>query len=95
MTKHVNADTSGWPSWLIKILVLGFALVFIGSLLVVLGAMFSSGFEGGGASVVIFIGPIPIVFGAGQNTALLILIGVIIALAMAIFSYVMYRKQRS
>ena len=78
---------SGWFLWL---LAAGLGLVFVGGLILVLAAAFGGGSAGSG--VVIFIGPFPIVFGAGPETAWLILIGVIIAVVSVVLFWVGRRK---
>jgi LPXTG-motif cell wall-anchored protein len=80
---------SGWFFWL---LAAGFGLVFAGGLILVLAAAFGGGF--GSSGVVIFIGPFPIVFGAGTETAWLILIGLAIAVASVVLFWVGRRKLR-
>ena len=81
---------SGSHSWLFLLLVAGIVLVFVG-VLVIAAATSSSG---GSAStgVVIFIGPIPIVFGSGPDAGVLILIGVIIA-AVSVALFAIFRRR--
>jgi uncharacterized membrane protein len=80
---------SGVPRWLFLMLLVGMIVVTIGVFLV-----FTSAASGGNGSagVIIFIGPIPIVFGAGPDSGLLILIAVIIAVIMLV-SFALMRKQ--
>lgn len=92
MLANTDTDEAATSGRLYKVLILGFALIVIGIIVVTVAASFNAESSVG---VVIFIGPIPIVFGAGQNAVLLILIGVILAVLMVIFSYVMFRKWRS
>ncbi len=72
------------------LLLLGFALVITGIILVI--ATILPG--GGSASVggVIFIGPFPIVFGAGPDAAWLIAIGIAISVFMILAFVLMRRK---
>jgi uncharacterized membrane protein len=76
-----------------RLLVFGFVLIFVGVIIVVLAAVFSgSGLSG--LSGVIFIGPFPIVFGAGPDTAWLITTSLVLAvLTLAVF-WVMSRRVR-
>ncbi len=71
-------------------LMLGFAVVIIGIILV----MASSLLGGGSASVggVIFIGPFPIVIGAGPDAVWLIAISIAISVLM-ILSFVLMRRR--
>ena len=71
-------------------LILGIALIFVGVAVLVVASVFVGG--SGSAGVVIFIGPFPIVFGAGPNAGWLILIGIIIAVFCMLFFWVMNRK---
>ena len=71
-------------------LILGVALVLIGiAVLVIVSVVFSSSTSVG---VVIFIGPFPIVFGAGPNASWLIIIGIILAALSVVLFLVMNRR---
>ena len=71
-------------------LVLGIVLVLIGIIvLVIVSVVFTSSASVGG---VIFIGPFPIVFGAGPNAAWLIIIGIILAVLSIVVFLIMYRR---
>ena len=74
--------------------VAGLVLVFIG--LIAIFAAVALG-NGGSASagIIIFIGPFPIVIGAGPDAGWLILIGIIIAVAAAVMFAVTRRKKLS
>ena len=88
----VTGDTGfGLSDRLFSFLLLGIALVFVGVAVLVVAAVL-----GGSGSVtgVIFIGPIPIVFGAGPDSAWLILISLIVA-ALSIALFVLSRRRRS
>ncbi len=76
---------------LFGVLIIGFLLVFIGIIILAIASVFSSS---GSFSVVIFIGPFPIVFGAGPDAYWLILIGIILAVLSIVFSYIFIRKKR-
>ncbi len=75
-----------------------FALVALGLVLIVVGVVVvfvSAAASGGGsasAGVVIFIGPIPIVFGAGPDAGMLILVGVVLAVVMVGLFAVLRRR---
>ena len=69
----------------------GFIVVFIGIILV----MAASAFGGNGSAssgIIIFVGPFPIVFGAGPSVELLILIGVVLA-ALSVVIFVLMRRK--
>ena len=69
----------------------GFILVLIGVILVMVASAF--GGDGSASSgIIIFVGPFPIVFGAGPNVGWLILIGVILA-ALSVVIFVLMRRK--
>src|SRR3972149_11757639 len=72
------------------LLMLSFAVVIVGIILVIVASLLG----GGSASVggVIFIGPFPIVFGAGPDAAWLITISIVISVAMIVV-FVLMRKR--
>jgi uncharacterized membrane protein len=75
------------------LLFLGFVLVVVGVFVVLVAAvLYGGGSVSGGA--VIFIGPFPIVIGAGPDAEWLILVGVIIAVLSLVVFFVMNRKMR-
>jgi uncharacterized membrane protein len=74
-------------------LILGFVLVFAGIIIVLVAAVFSGS---GSASFggVIFIGPFPIVIGAGPEASLMVLFGIILAVLSVIVFLVLRRRIR-
>ena len=69
------------------LLLLAFAAIFIGTLLIVFGSMPSSGAPSGAA--VILIGPIPIVLGAGPYSFQLVELAVVLTVvAIVVFLFV-------
>jgi uncharacterized membrane protein len=75
----------------LTLLVLGFFMVVVGFILVAIAVMISQvGSPGLGG--IIFIGPIPIVFGAGPGAQWLILVAVILAALGAVTFLVLRRK---
>jgi uncharacterized membrane protein len=74
----------GFSGRLFGFLLLGIVLVFIGIPVLVVASVVLGG--SGSVGGVILIGPIPIVFGAGSDSTLLIIISVILAvLSLALF----------
>ncbi len=71
-------------------LILGIALVFIGIVVLVVVSLVLG--SSGSVGVVVFIGPFPIVFGAGPSVGWLILIGIILAVLSIVFFWVMNRR---
>ena len=78
-------------SRLFRIMIAGFALIFIGVIILVLALVQNGSGSVGG---VVFIGPIPIVFGAGPDANWLIIIGIIIALVMIAGFFVFTKRSK-
>ncbi len=72
------------------LLMLGFAVVVIGIILVAVASLLGGGSTSVGG--VIFIGPFPIVFGAGPDAAWLITISVVISVVMIVVFVLMKRR---
>jgi uncharacterized membrane protein len=78
-------------SRLFLLLILGVVFVFVGIIVVLVASvLYGSGSAGFGA--VIFVGPFPIVIGAGLNTTLMVLFGIILAVLSVITFLVMSRR---
>ena len=75
------------------LLILGFVLVFVGmAVIFVAAALYGGGSASAGA--VIFIGPFPIVIGAGPDATLIILFSIIMAVLSVVLFLVMNRRMR-
>jgi uncharacterized membrane protein len=74
------------------LLAVGFVIFFVGALLLAIAASFS-GSRNSGFGVVIFVGPIPIVVGAGPGTLWIILTAVL--LAVLILMAFLWSRERS
>jgi uncharacterized membrane protein len=87
-----EADGIEVSSKVFWLLIFGFILIFVGFAVVVISsfALGGSGSVGG----VIFIGPIPIVFGAGTDAGWLILIGVVITVLSVVSFLVLNRRSK-
>ncbi len=88
-SKNVDGeiDVSGK---MLTILFVGFAIIAVGVILLVLASFLGS--SSGSVGGVIFIGPFPIVFGAGLDATWLIMIGIVIAVLMFVLFFVWRRK---
>ena len=75
------------------LLTVGFVLVFVGIIVVLVAAVLSGG-GSASAGAVIFIGPFPIVTGAGPDVTWLVLLSVIIAVLSVVVFLVMNRRLR-
>jgi uncharacterized membrane protein len=86
-----NAENQGLPRRFFLLLATGMILVFAGALVI-----FAAAIAGGGGStsggVVIFIGPIPIVFGTGPDAGLLVLAGAILSVVIVAL-FVFWRRR--
>ena len=80
------------PSGLFKWVVLGIALILVGLLVILVASSILGG--SGSVGVVIFIGPIPIVFGSGPDKIWLILIGIIITVISLVAYFGINRRYR-
>ncbi len=69
----------------------GVILVFVGATLILASAVVGGASSVGSSGVVIFIGPIPIVFGAGPDAGMLILAGAILA-AVCVVLFLLWRR---
>ena len=72
-------------------LILGFVLVFVGIIVVLVAAVLYGGSSANFGGV-IFIGPFPIVIGAGPDTTLMVLFGIILTVLSVIMFLVMSRR---
>lgn len=71
-------------------LFLGLGVVIVGIIIITIASVLGGG--SGSVGGVIFIGPFPIVFGAGPETTWLIVIGLIIAVLMLVLFFVWRRR---
>ena len=75
---------------LLVLLFVGLGIIVVGIVMVVVAAALG----GGSASVggVVFIGPFPIVFGAGPSATFLIVVSLVVAVLMIVFLFVLRRR---
>jgi uncharacterized membrane protein len=76
------------------LLILGFSLIFVGIAVVIFAALLYGG-DSSSFGAFFFIGPFPIVFGAGSDAGLMILVGLFLAVLSIVMFWVMNRKVRS
>ena len=84
----------GSRSWLTFLLAAGLVLVLVGVLVVFVAAL-SGNSSSSSVGVVIFIGPIPIVFGAGPDAGLLVLAGALISVVSITIFLAMRKRMRA
>jgi uncharacterized membrane protein len=75
------------------LLILGFAIVIVGIILILIAAVLYGG-GSANAGAVIFIGPFPIVIGAGPDVTWIALFSIILAVLSVVVFLVMNRKIR-
>ncbi len=76
-----------------RIMVAGMIVLLLGMLLVAFSGLSQAAGVSSG-SVIIFIGPIPIVVGWGPYSTQLVVIGIAIAVAMAVIAFLMMAAAR-
>jgi uncharacterized membrane protein len=80
-------------SRLFLFLILGFVLVFIGIIVILIAAVLYGG-SSANVGAVIFIGPFPIVIGAGPDVTWIVLFSIILAVLSVVVFLVMNRRMR-
>ena len=75
------------------LLILGFPIVIVGIILILIAAVLYGG-GSANAGAVIFIGPFPIVIGAGPDVTWIVLFSIILAVLSVVMFLVMNRKIR-
>ncbi len=79
--------------WFFLLLILGFVLVVVGVALILVAAVFYGGGSASGG-MVIFIGPFPIVIGAGPDATWVVLFSTVLAVLSLVMFFVMNRKMK-
>ena len=92
-TQETTEEGLTMPSVFFLLLILGFVLVVIGIAVILIAAVLYSG-GSASAGAVIFIGPFPIVIGAGLDVTWIILFSVVLAVLSVVVFFVMNRRLR-
>ena len=91
-TENNNVTDSGRHSKRVNILLIllafGFAVAILGMMILTIASVFSSN-GSSSSSIVIFIGPFPIVFGSGPDAGWLIVISLLLVALSIIIFYLM------
>jgi len=87
--ENMNED-SKVPGKMLTGVLAGFVIIIVGIVLIAVAALLST--SSGSVSGVIFLGPFPIVFGAGPDAIWLIAISIVIAVLMIVLPYVLRRR---
>lgn len=92
MTEEKDSETeqTGRFEGFLILFFIGFFIIFAGVLFLVAAALFSG--ETANIGGVIFIGPIPIVFGAGPEAHWLVLFAIILAVLSIIMFFILRKK---
>ena len=91
--KETHDQATNTFARLFLLLISGFILAFVGfAILLIAGILLDDGSVSGGA--VIFIGPIPIIIGAGVNATRIILFSVVIAILSILMFFIISRKRK-
>ena len=92
-SQETGEEGTTLSSRLFLFLILGFVLVFVGIIVILIAVvLYGSGSANVGA--VIFIGPFPIVIGAGPDVTWIVLFSIIIAVLSIVVFLVMNRRIR-
>jgi len=89
MVKHEKIGPNKFQKFLM-LLIVGFFIVFVGIILVFAAFLFGEGSLNFGA--IIFIGPFPIVVGAGPEAPLMVLFAITIAV-LSIIMFLIIRRE--
>ncbi|MEM2106096.1 MAG: DUF131 domain-containing protein [Candidatus Bathyarchaeia archaeon] len=90
MTEEKSEETFAFKRFIL-LFIIGFLMIFVGIIiLMVVAAIYGGGTSSFGG--IIFIGPIPIVFGAGPEAPLMVAVAIILAVLSIIMFFVFRRK---
>jgi len=90
ISKHINKESSRPQKFLI-LFVIGFFIIFVGIIILIVAAvLYGEGSVNFG--VIIFIGPVPLVFGAGPEATWMVLFAIILAV-LSIIMFLIIRRE--
>jgi len=76
-----------------RLFMIGFFVIFVGIMLIMIASLLSPGSNVSGGGIFL-IGPIPIVFGYGQNSAWMIAFAVILTIVAVVFFFLSWKRAR-
>ncbi|MEM2102094.1 MAG: DUF131 domain-containing protein [Candidatus Bathyarchaeia archaeon] len=85
-----TTDENKLTQFVSKLFLYGFVLIFVGTALILIANIFTEKHAGTGG--VIIIGPIPIIFGGGEDFWLAILVGIVFTIVSAVL-YLLLRRR--
>ncbi|MEM3578316.1 MAG: DUF131 domain-containing protein [Candidatus Bathyarchaeia archaeon] len=93
MKEEKSEETFAFQRFML-LFIIGFVMIFVGVIILMVAAAV---YGGGTASFggIIFIGPIPIVFGAGPEAMLMVMVAIILAVLSIIMFFIFRRKIES
>jgi len=86
------SELSPWATTPFKLFVLGFSLIVTGIILMTIASVFL-GASSVGAGAVIFIGPIPIVLGAGPYSVLVVILAMVLTIIGVTLFFVLKKRK--
>lgn len=89
--KYVNDGSSVFQR-LLMFFVIGFFMICAGIIILIVAVVLSNGYTGFG--VLIFIGPFPIVIGAGPQTTWMVLFVLVLAILSITMFMILHRKNK-
>jgi len=90
LSKYVSEQSSAFQKFFL-LFIIGFFLIFVGIIILIVAAVLSDGSASFGAFI--FVGPFPIVVGAGPEAPLMILFAIILAV-LSIIMFLVLRRER-
>ncbi len=91
IAKYANNESSGFQRFLI-LFIIGFLIILAGIIILMVAAVLSDGSVNFGA--LIFIGPFPIVVGAGPEATWMVLFAIILAVLGIIMFLILRREMK-
>jgi len=91
MKKETDVSENKLMQLAFKLFLFGFILTFVGIFLVLLAGMLSNGSVDFGG--IIIIGPIPIIFGAGEHAWLIILVAAVLTIVCLVLFFSVRRQK--
>jgi uncharacterized membrane protein len=91
IAKHVNHASSGFQNFLM-LFIIGFFIIFTGITILIVAAVLSGSSVDFGAFI--FIGPFPIVVGAGPEATWMVLFAIILAVLSVIMFLILRRETK-
>jgi len=89
-TKLLSIEGGIDLDWMLKFVVIGFVIMFLGMIIITLVSLMTASASG---VFFIFIGPIPIIFGYGPHASYLLILSILIFVIFLVLSFYWYKKR--